>query len=288
MRVSGALRPEHRIIYTQQRWRHCLQGNIERAKALLETLQYDPDIVLTDIDTCLRLGNVMDDDARGKASSLIKNSTFKAFMTDNRSSSSLLVNGNEDLSNAEGLSPLSLVVARLARISEHTESTCGLALSYFCAEHGPYGTDNRISTPAGSMMASLTGQLITHMLSRSIEIDLSPLEPKIWAAMKKQNLGVLCSVFYELVKQLPSKTVLLCILDEVALYETGVPQRDLDIVVRRLVRLVEGCDEIIFKILVTCRGRAMGIGQYFSGRTLELDDDVEAEDSSTWQIASMG
>lgn len=137
-------------------------------------------------------------------------------------------------------------------------------------------------------MASLTGQLVSHMLSRSVEVDLSFLERGKWAVLEKQNLTVLCTVFFELLKQLPSKTVLLCILDEVVLYETGVPKSDTDTVVRRLVRLAEGCDEIAFKLLVTCRGRALGIGHYFTGHTLDLDEEVEEDDSSTWQIASMG
>lgn len=230
----------------------------------------------------------MGENSRARASALIGSPMFKAFMTENASSGPLLVNGNEDLSSAEGLSPLSLVAARLAHISEQNESRRGITLRYFCAEHGPYAGANQTSSPAGRMMISLTGQLITHMLSRSVEADLSFLKLNQWAALKNENLRVVCTVFYELVKQIPSNTVLLCILDEVALYETGMAQQDLDAVVRRLTRLVEGTDDIVFKMLVTCRGRAMDTGQYFAGHTLELDEDVEADDSSTWQIASMG
>lgn len=137
------------------------------------------------------------------------------------------------------------------------------------------------------MMASLTGQLVSHMLSRSVEMDLSFLAPENWAALGNLNLKVMCTIFFELVKQLPSKTILLCILDEVALYEMGVHKHSTDTVVRRLVRLVEASDEIVFKLLVTCRGRALGIGQYFTGHKLDLDEEVEVEDSSTWRIASM-
>lgn len=229
----------------------------------------------------------MDDVVEARASALVKNPVFKTFMTEDLSSGALLVNGNEDLSNAEGLSPLSLVAARLARISEQTETNRSLSIGYFCAEHGPYGSEHQASSPARTMMANLTGQLVTHMLSRSIDIDLSFLAREKWTDLKAQNLTTICLVFYEVVKQLPSQTVLLCILDEVAWYETGVARQELDIIVRRLVRLAEGSDNIVFKLLVTCRGRAIDIGQYFTGHTLDLDEDVEAEDSSAWQIASM-
>lgn len=229
-------------------------------------------------------------------------------MTEAASSSTLLVHGNEDLAaTAQDPSPLSLVAARLARIAEQTASssttTQTLTLRYFCAENGPYtpAPQGQPLSPAGRMMASLTGQLVTHMLllSRSAaaaaaaieQRDLAvPLTPGQRAALETaQGLTAACTVFYALVQQLPAGTVLLCILDEVALYETGAAQRDLDAVVRRLVRLAEGCDEgVVFKLLVTCRGRAMRVGKYFAGQTLELDEDVEAEDSSSWQIASMG
>lgn len=254
---------------------------------MLDVLRYDPDVVLRDTETCLRFGAALAEPDKARAAALIANPKFKAFMTEAASSGALLVNGNEDLSIAEGVSPLSLVAARLAHISEHNETNQNLTLRYFCAEHNPYGTEHRTSSPAETMMASLTGQLVSHMLSRSIEVDLSFLVPANWAALENLSLKVMCTIFFELVKQLPSKTVLLCILDEVALYETGVPKHGTDTVVRRLVRLVEGSGDIVIKLLVTCRGRALGIGQYFTGHTLELDGEVEVDDSSTWQIASM-
>ncbi|KAI3391981.1 hypothetical protein diail_6388, partial [Diaporthe ilicicola] len=263
------------------------QGDLERAKDLLEVLRYNPDVVLADTEMCLRLGAALDETDKARAAALVGNPTFKAFMTEKASSSSLLVNGNEDLSSAEGVSPLSLVAAKLAQISEHNETTKGLTLRYFCAEHKPYGLEHQNSSPAETMMASLTGQLVSHMLSRSIEVDLSFLGPENETVLESLNLKVMCTIFFELVRQLPSKTILLCILDEVALYETGLPKDGTVTVVRRLVRLVEASDEITFKLLVTCRGRALGITQYFTGQTLELDEEVEADDSSTWRISSL-
>ncbi|KKY35732.1 hypothetical protein UCDDA912_g04340 [Diaporthe ampelina] len=167
------------------------ERDVEQAFGLLETLGYNPDIVLDDTEMCLRLGAALDEAEMARAAAFVNNPTFKAFMTQD-TSSALLVNGNEDLSNAEGVSPLSLVAARLAQISEQN-----------------------------IMMANLLGQLISHMLSRSVEVNLSPLRPGDSAALQRRDLKVMCTVFFELVKQLPPKTILLCILDEVALYETG-------------------------------------------------------------------
>lgn len=263
------------------------QGDLERAKRLLDVLRYNPDVVLKDTEMCLSLGAALAEADKARAAALIGNSTFKAFMT-STSSGTLLVNGNEDLSSAEGVSPLSLVAARLAQISERNETPKSLTLRYFCAEHNPYGTEHETLSPAQTMMASLTGQLVSHMLSRSMEVDLSFLSQEDWDLFGNLNLKVMSTVFLELQQQLPSKTILLCILDEVALYETGIPKQDTDAVIRRLVRRVEASDEVIFKLLVTCRGRALDMGKYFIRNTLDLDEVVEAEDSSTWRIASMG
>lgn len=263
------------------------QGDLERAKSLLDVLRYNPDVVLEDTEMCLSLGAALAEADKARAAALIDNPKFKAFMT-STSSSTLLVNGNEDLSSAEGVSPLSLVAARLAQTSEKNETPKSLTLRYFCAEHNPYGTEHETLSPAQTMMASLTGQLVSHMLSRSVEVDLSFLSQEDWDLLGNFNLKVISTVFLELQQQLPSKTILLCILDEVALYETGLSKQGTDAVTRRLVRRVEATDEVIFKLLVTCRGRALDIGKHFTGHTLDLDEEVEVEDSSTWRIASMG
>lgn len=263
------------------------QDDSERAKSLLDVLRYNPDVVLKDTEMCLSLGDALAEADKARAAALIKNSTFKNFVT-STSSSTLLVNGNEDLSSAEGVSPLSLVAARLAQISEKNETPKSLTLRYFCAEHNPYDTEHQTSSPAETMMASLTGQLISHMLSRSIEVDLSFLSQENWGLLGNLNLKIICTVFLELLNQLPTKTIVFCILDEVSLYDTGVPKQGTDAVIRRLVRRVKASDEVILKLLVTCRGRALDIGEHFTGNTLDLDEEVEVEDDSAWRIASMG
>lgn len=251
---------------------------------VLKLLQFNPEIVQKDIETCLRLGDAMDENSKHRAAALIRNRTFKAYMTEDLSSAPLLINGNEDLSCAEGLSPLSLVAARLAHISGQSEAS--FVLKYFCGEHGPY-TDNSLASSPVGMMTSLVGQLISQMLDKAIKVDLSFLTEVYWANLKKLKLATLCTIFKELTSQLPPGTVLLCILDEVRLYETGLLRSDTDAIFKRLTRLVKKQDKIVFKLLVTCRGRAIELGQYFAGHTLDLDETVEAEDSSTWQIANM-
>lgn len=253
-------------------------------KELLRLLRFNPDAVSKDTETCLRLGDAMDENSKARAAALIRHRTFKAYMTEDSSSAPLLINGNEDLSCAEGLSPLTLVAARLARASEQTESS--FVLKYFCGEHRPYTSDPLAASPTG-MMASLLGQLIGQMVDRSVKVDLSFLTTVHWANVKKLKLSVLCIIFQELTNQLPPNSVLLCILDEVALYETRALQSDADAFFRRLTRLVKRHDKTVFKLLVTCRGRALNIAQYFTGQIINLHETIEPEDSSSWHIANL-
>ncbi|KAH8669871.1 hypothetical protein BGZ61DRAFT_399325 [Ilyonectria robusta] len=258
--------------------------NTDDVRKLLKLIQFDLDRISKDIETCLRLGDAMNETSKAKAAKLIQNQVFKAFMTTDLFSTPLLVNGNEDMSCAEGLSPYSLVAARLTQVSEQAESTFGIA--YFCSEHRPYGNDSTVPVLV-SMMASLLGQLITLLLGNGATLDLSFLDELSWNNLKKMKLKSLCAVFEELTSQIPQGNVLFCILDEISLYETGLLRQDTEAVLRRLTRLTRRRKEIIFKLLVTCRGRAVDVVQYFTGHVLDMDDSAEADDSSTWQIANL-
>lgn len=297
--ITGTSRPEP-LCYTNP-LKHSHQENITRAKELLETLQYDPDIILADAEKILRLITTLDDVAKARAAALLKHRTFKAFLVSNPSSTTpasrapssttLLINGNEDPSSAEGPSPFSSIAAQLLHISAPTAAptaaaqaaaASSLTLGYFCGEH--VDPLPGAPSPAEKLLSSLTGQLVSHMLRRSMDINFPP------PAHKNHSLRGLCAVFLELVQQLPPGTVLVCVLDELVLYETHAARGPVGDVVRRLIRLVDGCDQIqiVFKLLVVCRGRALEVGRQFRGRTLDLDGEVEEDDSSEWYIANMG
>lgn len=134
-------------------------------------------------------------------------------------------------------------------------------------------------------MASLVGQLLTQMLSRELEIDMSFLDKSDLKQLESYDLFALYMVFRELVKQLPSKTLLVCVLDKVNLYETKSLWEDTDVVMRRLTRLVDNSTEVVIKMLVTCRGRALDFQQYFhEDDILDLDEEAEIDALAMWKI----
>jgi hypothetical protein len=86
------------------------------AKYLLELLEYDPQSIERDTTVCLHQAQLLDEQAEARAAAMIRNKKFKTYAEAN-CSIFLLVNGRIDLVAAEGLSPLSFVVAKLARNS---------------------------------------------------------------------------------------------------------------------------------------------------------------------------
>jgi hypothetical protein len=217
---------------------------------------------------------------------MVQSDKLRIWLAEGASSRALLVNGHSDLESAEGQSPLSLVDAELIRISERMESA--FVIKYFCGLH----KENLDPSPASSsvgLMASLVGQLLSQMLSREFDIDTSFLEKPDWKSVESYDLFTLYMVFRELVKQLPPKTLLVCVLDEVNLYETRALGEDTDVVMRRLARLVVNSTDVVIKLLVTCRGRALDFQQYFQeDGILDLDEDIDLDDLATWRIRHIG
>lgn len=248
---------------------------------LLELLQFDPQIIGRDITTCFQQDWLLDNQGEARVAAMIRNKRFKTHVEAN-CSTSLLVNGRIDLAAAEGPSPLSFVVAKLASISEDIGST--FVVTYFCGQHRPIYPSEL--SPALRMMVSLVGQLVTQMIERNSEIDLSFLTQVGWQQVAKRKLSILCTIFRELTNQLPANSILLCLLDEISQYETTLYERDTDVVLRKLTRLVSKHDRVIFKLLVTCQSRALLTSKYFVGHTLDLDEHVEVDDTSAWQIST--
>jgi hypothetical protein len=107
--------------------------------------------------------------------------------------------------------------------------------------------------------------------------------------VESHELFVLYVVFRELVRQLPRKTLLVCVLNEVSLHETRPLGDDTDVVMRRLTRLVANPTNVVIQILVTCRSQALDFQQYFQkDEILDLDEDTDIDESATGKIRHVG
>jgi hypothetical protein len=256
------------------------------AKRLLKLLQYDPEPGKIDLRTCLQLGDTLDDQAKSRASAMVQSDEFRIWLAEDTSSRSLLVNAHLDLEAAEAHSPLSVVDAELVKAFEDLESV--FVVNYFCSLHTENIDPSRASSSIG-MMASLVGQLVTQMLDKDIEVDMSFLGKTGFKRVENEDLDILCIIFRELTLQLPAKTLLVCVLDEVSLYETLSLERDTNAVMRRLTRLLTKPMEAVFKLLVSCRGQSLDFQQYFENiDILDLQEDTEVDDSAMWKIRNIG
>lgn len=257
--------------------------SVMATKMLFDLLRYDSS---DDGAAYLRAGHALEELPKARAAYMVKHEIFRDFISREPASATLLVNGRADLASEDGISPLSLVCAELAKITENTGQA--FVVKFFCGSHPPRHGQAALPSPSSGLMASLIGQLLSQMLDKKIPIHLSSLTRDDWKRIQDWDLATLCKTFRELTTQLPTRSLLLCIVDEISQYETMALVGDTDLLIRKLVQLAKRHEDIIFKLLVTSHGRALRVWKHFVGRTLDLPEDMEADDSSAWQIARMG
>ncbi|TQN67962.1 hypothetical protein CSHISOI_07486 [Colletotrichum shisoi] len=294
---------QQRRISTQEFRTQSYEDTAAEAKAaaeaarskLLRLLRYDGETVQNDIASCLRLGHRLNERGKSKAAKLFRNDDFRAFMGQSQASTSLLVNGRDDLAAADGISPLSLATAELTRISQNEGSEYGqfFVIDFFCGEHRPRRSldpDTAWQSSAVGMIASLVGQLLSQTTDRGMGLNLSFMNDSKWRKAERLEPKVLCTVFGELVTQLPSGALVLCVVDGIAVYETQAMQPQTMLVMEKLVRLVGKLANgpQIFKLLATSQNRALGVSQLFRGRTLDLPETVDVDDAADYMISTMG
>lgn len=225
---------------------------------------------------------------------MIRHEQFRNFIEKVNSPDCLLVNGHDDLSAADGISPLTAVTTELARVSTERGIEAGpvLVLSYFCAAHqsspiiDPTAWEH--SSPI-SMMASLTGQLVQQLSDRGMAPDISDLSETKWRKVESLNLESICRVFRKLTKSIPRGYIVMCIVDEISLYEIQLMQSETNLMMERLTQLAtrQGDGQPVFKLLVTCQSQALGVSEYFAGHTLDLQEDIEEDDLAEWTISEL-
>lgn len=253
---------------------------------MIKSLKYDPEERQKDLEACLQLSHTLDEQSKSRASGMVQSDQFRVWLAEDTSSRSLLVNGHLDLETAEVYSPLSIVDTELMKAFEDSSSV--LVVNYFCSLHIENTDSSKPSSPS-RMMASLIGQLLSQMVDRDNDVDLSFLDKTDWKKVEDNDLDILCIIFRELVLQLPRQILLVCVLDELSLYETSSLGNCTDAVMRRLTRLIAKPMEAVFKLLITCRGQGLDFHRYFEAiDTLDLQEDVEVDDAAMWKIENIG
>ncbi|KAK2037170.1 hypothetical protein LZ31DRAFT_612917 [Colletotrichum somersetense] len=271
-----------------------MEVEVTRSK-LYQILKYDEDSVQRDVASCLRYGHRLEERGKSKAAALFQHRDFRSFMIQSEFSICLLVNGRDDLAAVNCISPLSLAMAELTRMSRAAGSEIGhsFVIALFCGEHRPNnscGSTEAWRSSAVGLIASLIGQLLHQATEKGAKVNLSFMTVSKWRKLRRFEPKVLCMLLKELIKQLPSGTVVLCIVDEAAIYETGGLQSQLIFIMERLLHMVRifADGPQVFKLLVTSQDRAVAVSQLFGGHILNLPETVDENDSAQYAISRAG
>lgn len=145
-------------------------------------------------------------------------------------------------------------------IKSQEGSPCATSIYYFCGMHD--NTQDSICGPQG-LLRSLVGQIL-----QKFDVNLDFISMLSRPLIEKLNIRALCDCFAKLVKQLPARTVLFCIIDGVSFFETALWANDTAKVIGDLRALAYDSDVgAIFKLLVTSPRRSKFVASIFEPET---------------------
>jgi hypothetical protein len=209
-------------------------------RKLLRILPFRPRIPPKDILIALQYGRNLPFAHQDRAEYIMCSPSLRTWIT-SPDSQPLILNGNVE---NEVISCVSFVSAMLVRTLQDIGGESVMVVSHFCALHrrekeGHVG-------PSG-MVGSLIGQL----LAQHRGFDFSFYRRSQNAKLADGDTRTLTDILTELIRQLPVKTALFCIIDSVSSYEGSDLRRDTCEVVEALFQLTEHPTDTVVKILVT-------------------------------------
>lgn len=226
---------------------------------MLALLDFDIELLPNDVETNLRDVWTLSLSAQDRAVTAMGSPQLHSWLTHTQPSA-LLINGNHGASARQ--SPLSYICSKLidsmCSSVGHSRYPSIIACAFFCDQH--MDADDPAAGPA-SMMRNLSAQLVLSYkafklttLKRLLDIDPS-------------DVGELCTIFAELVEQLPRRYLVFCIIDGMTLYEDSPPRCEAAAEATRiLLELMETSRSKggIFKLLVTCPGSSRALYREFN------------------------
>lgn len=197
--------------------------------------------------------------AQNRAVSLMQSPKLQTWIQVH-SSSMLFINGNSSCSPRQN--PLSFICAKLMdsiqSASSNTTSQTSprgiLAHGFFCGLH-LNGKDPDAGV-AGMMQSLLAQLLVSYENLKLATIDKFRL-------INPANVAALCTIYYDLILQLPADCMVFSIIDAMTFHEDNKARcRDALNVVQTLADLTAACvgdEHCIFKVLLTCPGTSRSL-----------------------------
>ena len=195
--------------------------------------------VSKDLDKMLRLGQAANVSYHDRGSLLARSPKFHSWLI-STSGIFLLVDGNGE-SAVERTSAMTFVSALLAQSLSDEGVFC---IHYFCGLHDKNSDDP--NGPSG-LLRTLLAQLVS-----LYNFQVGFTDNSDYHQFQRFDITRLCSMFGELVKELPAGFILVCVIDGVSLYETSEWARDLRSILETLNSLTRDQNvQAAFKVLAT-------------------------------------
>ena len=246
-------------------------------------MRYDQISPVLNIERCLELADDMDPVAIDRASWVMGTEELQSWLGESKSSRSMLINGNSD--PLENKSPLSLFCAHLTHLFVAVKPV--IAVSYFCGLHAELATDPRAN--AQGMMISLIGQLLLQTGQKRLHFDTSFLAPKKLQLLAADDLKTLCTIFQNLVIQLPKNRIVFVVIDGISLYEATDGDADLFYAWQKLNQLlIHKSLKAVMKLLATSPGQTLHLHEedvMMNGDVLYVPEEVDGDRQGAWNSA---
>lgn len=216
-------------------------------------------LAINDETHIVRRGHSIDAAATAKAATMVQTSQVKQLLRASQSGI-VLVDGCADRSQMSKVSPLSHICANLsARLKSGPPS---VTLTFFCGQH--LSSDDDLQGPQG-LMRALVASLI-------LSLDSMPLQlPNIHGEVKNLSLKDICELFHRLLRLVPGKMSVYCLVDGVSYYERDVWRDDFSLMMICFGSIID--DETIdafFKLLLTSPTRSRWLADLMPHQRVSL------------------
>jgi hypothetical protein len=240
-----------------------------RRKKVLRALNFNKAELSSDIEQCRSLQHTLKHGTLEEASAIIRSEELEQWLLSPTRSSDLLINGNRPDAGADPMSPLSLVIAELATICSLSKNA--VVTSYFCGLHADFG-QSATAGPA-AMLRSFIGQIVKQSSAKKFGYDLSSIDEHDWESAADLDLEVIGNILHDLVFQLPKDKILFFLVDGISAYEAwNDAEHDLQAALKVLAELVRKKTDVVVKVLLTCPGTSMHVGDDGGEKEIGVDD----------------
>ncbi|KAJ2989594.1 hypothetical protein NUW58_g3394 [Xylaria curta] len=192
-----------------------------------------PDLDDDDLQRILHnVGEIILED-RGRAEQVISTPHFHDWAT-SPSSTKLLVHGDFDSTAAanRGMSPFSMLCAIMVKALRLSLAEGEIiSLVFFCGCH----LVDDVYRGGRAMIRSLLAQLLRQFPAGSIEPDSGLVMQEV----ERGDISQLCRLFVYLVRQLPPRMTVFCLIDGIGEYESEEYLHGMDLVVMTILELVD-------------------------------------------------